>query len=150
MNERPFTSFNFRVEIAGRNGQPLCNAEFAECDGLEMTMEIKSLREGGRNNAQVRLAGPLSFGTLSLKRGMTSDFDLWDWFADTLQDPRLRADAQVVLYAADHETVRATFKLSRCLPVKLKAPALNAKDGILAIEEFQLAYETLEWDKPRK
>ena len=36
------------------------------------------------------------------------------------------------------------FRLSRCLPVKLKAPALNAKDGTIAVEEFQLAYEKLQ------
>ena len=33
--------------------------------------------------------------------------------------------------------------LSRCVPVKLKAPPLNAKDGAVAIEELQLAYESL-------
>lgn len=148
MNDRPFTSFNFRVEIAGRNGEPLCNAEFAECDGLEMSMEVKTIREGGRNTSQIRLAGPQTFGALTLKRGMTPNFDLWNWFNDTLKDLALRADAQVVLLAADHETVRATFKLARCLPIKLKAPALNAKDGGLAIEEFQLAYEMLRLETP--
>jgi hypothetical protein len=29
------------------------------------------------------------------------------------------------------------------VPIKLKAPALNAKDGGVAIEELQLAYESL-------
>jgi hypothetical protein len=36
--------------------------------------------------------------------------------------------------------------LSRCLPVKIKAPALNAKDGLIAVEELQVAYESLELD----
>ena len=148
MNERPYTSFNFRVEIAGKNGEPLCNAEFSDCDGLETTMEVKTIREGGRNTAQIRLAGPQTFGSLTLKRGMTQSFHLWDWFSDTMQDPGLRADAQIVLLSADHATVRATFKLSRCIPIKIKAPALNAKDGIIAVEEFQMAYETLELAKP--
>ena len=38
-------------------------------------------------------------------------------------------------------TVR--FKLTDCLPLKIKAPALNAKDGTIAIEEMQIAYESL-------
>ena len=38
-------------------------------------------------------------------------------------------------------TERARIVLQRCLPVKLKAPALNAKDGAVAVEELQLAYE---------
>jgi hypothetical protein len=32
--------------------------------------------------------------------------------------------------------------------VKLKAPALNAKDGVVAIEELQLAYESLSHKVP--
>lgn len=149
IDNRPFTAFNFRVEIAGSNGEPLCNAEFSECDGLETTLDVKTIREGGRNNAQVRLAGPQSFGSVTLKRGVTQRFDLWDWLTETTRDPALRADAHIVLLAADHETAQATFKLSRCIPIKVKAPALNAKDGTIAIEEFQMAYETLELEKPR-
>ena len=32
------------------------------------------------------------------------------------------------------------------MPVKIKAPGLNAKDGLIAIEEMQVAYETLTRD----
>ena len=38
---------------------------------------------------------------------------------------------------------RVRFVLSRCLPVKVKAPPLNAKDGAVAIEELQIAYERI-------
>lgn len=148
---QPFVAFNFAVEIdlseSPGGGVKLCNAAFAECDGLEMTMEPKTIREGG-SNAQVRLAGPVSFGLLTLKRGMTASFDLWDWFDDVQLDPSLRANTEVVMFAADGETVLVSFVLSRCLPVKLKAPALNAKDGAVAIEELQIAYETLSLRKP--
>lgn len=140
----PFTNFNFSVEInRGGDGTPLANAAFAECDGLEMNMEVKTIREGGGNDRQIRLNGPVSYGQLTLKRGMTEGFDLWRWFRDSVADPRLRANAEVVLLAADGATVRARFVLSRCVPVKLKAPALNAKDGQIAVEELQVAYETL-------
>jgi len=148
----PFTTFNFAVEIdlseSPSGGSRLCNAAFSECDGLEMTMEPKTLREGGNNGAVIRLAGPTSFGSLTLKRGMTASFDLWDWFDDTLANPGLRAEAQVILYAPDGSTILASFLLTRCLPIKLKAPALNAKDGMVAIEEMQIAYESLRLKKP--
>lgn len=145
----PFTAFNFSVEITREDeSKPLCNAAFSECDGLEMTMEVKTIREGGNNARQIRLTGPYAYGQLTLKRGMTASADLWQWFSDTLGDPSLRANAEVVLLAADGATERARFVLSRCLPVKLKAPPLNAKDGVLAVEELQLAYEAMEWKKP--
>ncbi len=146
----PFTAFNFAVEIdVGGVSPRVCNAAFQECDGLELTMEVKTIREGGNNAVQLRLTGPLSFGTLTLKRGMTvSSFDLWGWIGGVQADPSLRADAEVVLLAEDGQTERARFVLRRCVPTKLKAPPLNAKDGIVAIEELQMAYESLRLQRP--
>jgi phage tail-like protein len=148
--KHPFTAFNFAVEInvPGLTTK-VCSAAFAECDGLEMTMEVKTIREGGNNARQIRLAGPVSYGNLTLKRGMTASFDLWQWFNAMQTNPALRADAEVVLFAADGVTERARFRLTRCVPIKIKAPPLNAKDGMVAIEEMQLAYEILTHKPPR-
>lgn len=155
----PFTAFSFAVEIyPGAVGpdevsvplvSPLVSAAFAECDGLEMTHEVKTIREGGGNNRQIRLNGMVSYGQLTLKRGMTENFDLWKWFQASVEDPRLRASAEVVLLAADGRSERARFQLSRCVPVKIKAPQLNAKDGQIAIEELQVAYENLQLALPK-
>lgn len=145
----PFSAFNFAVEINVQGvSTKACNAAFSECDGLEMTMEVKTIREGGNNGEQVRLTGPASYGMLTLKRGMTANFDLWDWFAATVVTPSLRADAEVVVFASDGRTERVRFLLKRCLPAKMKAPALNAKEGIIAIEEMQIAYESLTLKRP--
>ena len=145
----PFTAFNFSVEINVQGVAPkVCNASFSDCDGLEMTMDVKTIREGGNNGKQLRLTGPVNFGLLTLKRGMTASFDLWHWFDKMLTDTSLRADAEVVLFAADGTAERARFVLSRCVPVKLKAPALSAKDGMVAIEELQLAYESMSLKEP--
>ncbi|MFL5653291.1 MAG: phage tail protein [Ktedonobacteraceae bacterium] len=151
----PFTAFNFSVEIRVPDiSTKICEAAFSECDGLEMTMEVKTIREGGNNGEQIRLTGPVSYGQLTLKRGMTGSFDLWDWFNAMQTNVGLRADAEVALLAEDRQTptgdrqTRARFILKRCLPTKLKAPVLNAKDGIIAIEELQLVYESLTLKKP--
>lgn len=145
----PFTAFNFAVEINVPGiATKVCNAAFAECDGLEMTMDVKTIREGGNNGRQIRLTGPMNFGLLTLKRGMTKSFELWDWMTRLQTQPGLRADAEVVVFAADGRTERARFVLSRCVPAKLKAPPLNASQGGVAIEELQLAYESLKLKRP--
>jgi len=142
----PFMAFNFAVEIKVEGvAMQICEASFSECDGLEMTMELKTIREGGNNGKQIRLTGPMNYSSLTLKRGMTETFDLWKWVELIQTNPEVRADAEVVIFSADRQ-VKAKFLLSRCLPVKLKAPPLNAKDGGVAIEEFQLAYESLKLD----
>ncbi len=144
----PFNAFNFSVEIQVQGvASTVCQASFAECDGLEMSMEVKTIREGGNNGAQIRLTGPVTYGQVTLKRGMTSTFDLWDWFGKLITDPALRADATIVLSSADHKP-QAQWKLARCVPVKLKAPPMNAKEGVVAIEEFQLSYERMSFARP--
>jgi phage tail-like protein len=153
---RPFTAFNFSVEIhVPFMGQgALCNAAFAECDGLDMNMEVKTIREGGNNSSQIRMVGAMTYGPLSLKRGMTDSFDLWDWF-DALQHANpaqlrneLRGDVDVVIFPPDHKKEAVRFILKKCLLIKLKAPALNARDGVVAIEELQLTYESMTLKRP--
>jgi phage tail-like protein len=142
----PFTSFNFSVEInRGQDGKPLAAAEFSDCDGLEMTMDVKTIREGGANDHPVRVSGAVNYANLTLKRGMTRNYDLWKWFEDSIADPRLRANADIVLLGANGQEELARFQLTRCVPVKMKAPAFNAKDGGVAIEEMQIAYERLKY-----
>jgi phage tail-like protein len=141
-----FTAFNFRVEISVSGvSDEICEAAFAECDGLELTMEPKTFHQGGEHTRQVHLAGPVSYTQLTLKRGMSADFGLWRWFAEVMKSDQrgLRGQASVVMLAGDGSP-QVTFMLSDCLPIKLRAPALNAKDGLLAIEELQLVYAALD------
>jgi phage tail-like protein len=144
----PFTAFTFSVELTVGSGKNLCSAAFSECDGLELNQEVKTIREGGNNGVQVRLAGATAYGTLTLKRGLTASFDLWDWFEQSIADSSVRADAAVVLLAQDQATERARWVLHGCLPLKLKAPPLNAKDGMVAVEELQVAYQSLKLQRP--
>ena len=73
----PFTTFNFLVEIEVPNVSPtIASAAFSEADGLEMSIEPRTIREGGRNAGPIHLAGSVSYGQLTLKRGMTGNADL--------------------------------------------------------------------------
>lgn len=112
-------------------------------------MEPKTIREGGNNGRQIHLAGPISYGQLSLKRGMTNNFDLWTWFEKVHTQRNLRIDGEIhMLSPSKKKKVEVVFKLSNCLPIKLRAPSLNAKDGQIAIEEMQIAYERLAVSAP--
>src|SRR5687768_16739050 len=84
----PLHVFRFQVEFqedsintgATPRDVVLCSGAFAECSGLEATMEPKVIKEGGRNFGPIQRAGPVTFGTVILKRGMTTTRDLWRWF----------------------------------------------------------------------
>jgi phage tail-like protein len=147
----PFAAFQFGVEIEVEGvAKRVCDGAFQECDGLEMTMDVKTIREGGNNGSQIRLTGPINHGQITMKRGMTENFELWYWFDLMLSKPSLRANAEVVIFTRDGKTEQARFRLSRCVPTKLKSPPLNAREGAIAIEELQLSYESVSLVKPKR
>jgi phage tail-like protein len=146
--EAPFTSFRFEVAIEldepmdGVN-TPVCSAAFAECEGLEQTMEPKTVHPGGVNDRQIHLIGPVKTGQLTLRRGMTPNLELWSWFAGAARPGRVStALATVTLWDADG-TPKVAFRLDGCLPVRMRGPNFHAKDGLVAIEELGLAYSSL-------
>ncbi|VVB89324.1 T4-like virus tail tube protein gp19 [uncultured archaeon] len=148
----PFTSFNFEILLSLENDNSvICQAAFSECDGLEMSMEIKTIKEGGNNAGPIHMIGPVSYGQLTLKRGMTDSFDLWDWFDKVRQRDKsgYYASGKVIMLSSDNKE-QAAFVLKGCLPVKLKAPSLNAKEGMVAIEEMTIAYQSLNIMRPDK
>ena len=141
----PFTAFRFEIILdldqpTPGLASPLCDAAFAECDGLEMTMEPKIVESASVTNRQQRLIGPMKYGQITLKRGMTSNLQLWQWFAQTRPGSVLTAHGQITMWDADGTPV-IQFTLQGCLPVKMRAPALNAREGLIAIEELGLVCE---------
>ncbi|GAC1361315.1 MAG: hypothetical protein NVSMB32_00090 [Actinomycetota bacterium] len=151
--ESPFTTFRFEVLLdlaqpAPGLTSPLCNATFAECDGLEMTMEPKTVETGGRNGEQIHLVGPVKYGQLTLRRGMTANLQLWSWFALAGQPGHDSTAHGTVTMWDSGGTPVVTFALQECLPVKMRAPSLNAKEGLVAIEELGLVYRRLTVSAP--
>jgi phage tail-like protein len=152
-DDYPFLAFKFDVHLTVIGPQaglpsPLVGGAFAECDGLEMTLEPKVVREGGNNTQQLHLVGPVTYGNLTLKRGMTASLDLWNWFQAVAAGAGRGAEATATISLLDPSSTASapkpviTFRLTGCLPIKIKAPALNAKDGQIAIEELQVAYSS--------
>lgn len=144
----PLTTFRFEVVLdldqptAGLSS-PLCDAAFAECDGLDMTMQTKTVESGGVNDRQIHLIGPVQYGQLVLKRGMTENLQLWDWFArGTRPGSVLTAHGEITLWGANGEP-KLQYTVTGCLPTKMRAPGLNARDGMVAIEELTVAYDQL-------
>jgi len=133
---------------SGRNAntvRPIAGGAFAECSGLEATMEPRLIREGGRNYGAHQRAGPVSFSTVILRRGMTLNRDLWDWFQlTTLRGAYThRMDVDIVHLSLDGRTPVRTWHLDRALPVKFKSADLDARGAEIAIEELHLVHEGL-------
>ena len=149
MSAEPFTAFAFAVELRlPGSDQPLCEAAFCACDGLELRREIIRARDGAEPTNVRLLPGAESFGNVILRRGMTSSFDLWDWWERVRRGEAARATCDIVVLSPDLKQERVRFRLQRCLPVKLTGPALNAAGNDIAIESLELACEGIDVVRP--
>jgi len=72
-----YKKYKFVIEIDG-----VKRAAFTTCSDLRVTTETDSHREGGRLNAH-KSPGLVEFPPITLTRGKTKDFDLYNWFKDT-------------------------------------------------------------------
>lgn len=143
----PLHVFRFEVRFkrvgSGAGPVDVCSGAFAECTGLEATMEPKLIKAGGANYGATQRAGAVSFATVVLKRGMTRTRDLFHWFQLVGGGGyAYRLSAEIVMQNGLGEPT-VTWGLDRCLPVKFKAADLNAKGTDIGIEELHLAHEGL-------
>ena len=155
-----FIPFRFRVSLYHSDSQELlCAGNFSEVTGFEVTMEPKTIREGGHNWGEHQRSGLTRFAPMVLKRGVTTTNDLWGWF-DAVNRQEFygyRLSGEILVLgnpiAGDRgqlisETPVMTWKLSGVLPTKFKGPDLNASANQVAIEEVTLVHEGLELVRP--
>lgn len=147
----PLHVFRFQVDFASdslfddeqHDRFPVCSGAFAECTGLEASMEVKVIKEGGRNYGSAQRSGYTNFATVVLKRGVSKNRNLWTLFntvTTTAFAPRLQVT--INLFDLDGSAVMA-WQLSRALPVKFKFADLNARGAEVGIEELHLVHEGL-------
>jgi phage tail-like protein len=122
---------------------PVCSGSFAECTGLEATMEPKVIKEGGRNYGAAQRAGGTIFATVVLKRGISSNQNLYQIF-NSISTGMFAPRMQVTVNLLDVDgTPVLAWQLDRAMPVKYKFADLNARNQEIGIEELHLAHEGL-------
>jgi phage tail-like protein len=139
---------SFELEAFAKIGKPLAGG-FTDVTGLEATMEPKVIRAGGINYGAVQRAGPVTFATVVLKRGVVESRHLWQWWAgfagagggNGAWAESNRAEVTIAMLRAGKPVFG--WKLARAMPVKFRAGDLNAQGGELAVEELHLAHEGL-------
>jgi phage tail-like protein len=135
-----FRAFQFAVEIDG-----ITNARFQEVGGIDATVDVIEYREGGDILGPRKFPAQTKHANLTLKRGYTSDTQLFDWFSDVMtgRTEKIRKNISIVqLDMAGQEVLR--WNLFQAFPMKYTAPSFNAKGNDLSIETLEVAYERIE------
>lgn len=113
---------------------------FSECSGLEMSMKVDDHLEGGNNGTVLKFPGRISWGNITLKKGVGSSSALWDWHYGFALGQGKRRDGVIALLNERHIPHSIWF-FRRGLPLKYSGPALNATQNSVAIESMEIAHE---------
>jgi phage tail-like protein len=139
VRDNPYSNFNFLVQIDGEDA-----GGFSEVHVGAARIELIEYREGSDKTSSTRkLPGRVAYDNVVLKRGLTGNTALWDWFK-TVRDGT--ADRRTVRITLLDEAGRAVFSwtLARAMPVKYEAGDLKAHGNEVSIETLELAHEGLE------
>jgi phage tail-like protein len=128
---------HFTVDITG--GDTI--GWFSECSGLAVEYEVMEYQEGGENTFVHRLRGRAKYPNLVLKRGVTYESALLDWFLDC-QTQAKRAQIDVTLLGPGKAYVRS-WSFWDAFPVKWTGPTLNAGSSSIATETLEIAHHGL-------
>jgi phage tail-like protein len=136
---QPYRNFNFRVEIDG-----ISAVQFAEVVVPTASIAVVEYREGADKTSRTRkLPGRTSITNAVMRRGVTTDLSLYQWFRAVSLGEFQPRNALIVLLDASRQDVRR-WHLRDAWPVKYEGPTLHAKGNEVAIESIELACEDVE------
>ena len=138
-HEDPVTGFHFAVEIQGA-----VTGYFLECSGLGSeteTIEHKVMSENGQEIV-MKIPGRLKWEDISLKRGITSTMDVWDW-RKQVEDGDVkgaRKNGSITMFDQTLKPV-ARWDFERAWPSKVTGPQPKSDSNEIAVEEMTIVHE---------
>ena len=137
--EDPLVGFHFAVEV-----QNQVTGYFTEVSGLGSEQEVIEHKVVNEKGVEVvmKIPGRLKWENIVLKRGITSDMQIWDW-RKKVEDGDVagaRADGSVTMYDQALTAV-ARWEFKRAWPVKVTGPSVKSDSNEIGVEELTLAHE---------
>jgi phage tail-like protein len=133
----PYPGYNFRFEALG-----VTEAHFSQVSGMGIKVRPISWREGGSRSILRRLTGQVEYTDVTLKYGLTSSADLFNWMMTAVDGSVQRKNVTIVqLDSASNEVMR--WDLIDAWPVQWQGALLDALDNAVAIETLVLTYEAI-------
>lgn len=154
--EDPVLAYNFQVSLL-KSGPPSngvtslainslsgnIEGGFNECTGLEVSLEIEDYKAGGVNDRVLKFPTRLSYGRITLKKGLIKDPKLWQWIAGFAEGKVVRRDGLITLLDGKREA-HTVWQFRRGLPASYRAPSFHAEQNAVAIESVEIEHEGLE------
>jgi phage tail-like protein len=139
--KNPYQGFNFRVRF-DRTGPDV--AAFREVTGLSFSTTPIEYRAGTDPFLHVRKLGGLhTFTNLTLRRGITTNRELWNWYRNVLNGVPDRRGGEIAL-RDEQQTDVLVWAFSDAFICKWQGPAMNATTNEIGIEEVEICVQRVE------
>lgn len=137
----PISAHQFALELQG-----ITEATFREASGFGSENDIIEYKEQGPSGNIVihKIPGTLRWQNISLKRGMTSNKELWDWRQQVVDGliEDARQDGSIVGYDENGEE-KIRYNFLRGWPSKWEATPMNAGGNEPVVESIEITHEGL-------
>ena len=123
---------------------------FKSVDGLESKVDISKMKQAlpsGKTITVHQVANSTLGGEITLKRGMTSNMEMWDWrkLVEEGKMPEARVNGTITLYdAAEEGKALAKWDLLACWPSSVSGPDMSTGTNEPAMETLVIVHEGLE------
>ncbi len=135
------TAQRFRLEVDGVE-----IGTFLEVQGLQVSAEPATFAEGGQNHFTHQRPGRMSWPNITLKRGVTQNNELFDWFTKTSGDGYAGEGNKVTLTSAaitlidEKGLTLRSWALDRAFPIRWEGPDFSVKASEVPTEQLEMAH----------
>ena len=138
--EDPLVAFKFGLEIEGKLG-----GFFSSVSGIGSESEVIEQKISNPETGETlirKIPGRLSWTEVSLKRGVTSNIDVWEWRQQVVDGKieAARTNCSIVAYNQANEEI-ARWNLDNAWPSKVTGPEMDAGGQDYMIEEITIVHE---------
>jgi phage tail-like protein len=135
----PYRAYNFKLLINN-----VTEGHFTEVAGLGVQVERISYREAGNNTVVRAIPGRVTYPAVTLRYGLTSSADLWDWLMTAVEGRVDRRNVSVVMLDPGGSSEVLRWNLLNAWPEEWYGAPLDAMSRALAIETLVLAHEGMQ------
>ena len=128
----PIRNFRFRLEIDG-----IQQAGFSEVSGFDITVDPIDYREGTDPTHVRKLTGLTKYGNVTLKWGITTSMDLYNWHRQIVDGEIVRKTIAIVSVNERGDDVNR-WEVVDAWPTKYDPMDFNAKGNEAGIATLEL------------
>jgi phage tail-like protein len=145
----PYCNYNFTVDLKSP-GVDAAKAlgGFSDVSGLGTELTVAEYRNGNDTEMHVqKIPGLHKTNDVTLKRGVVSSKDLWQWIEAT-RTKSVAEQRNVVITMNDEAGNKVqSWTLYKCIPLKYTGPTFAGKGGgEVAVEELTLSAQGIKLD----